>query len=111
MTTIRLTLPAYAINLMREKTCQEAYDGMLENNGLPFQEMVTFGWVITPIVTNESGAETHHVVYWFNGQVSVTEYTPGNEFLKLIGVETWGVEFPTKDEALEIFYRHVKVTE
>ncbi len=110
MNVIRLILPSYAINLMREKTCQQAFDDMLKNNGLPFQEMVTFGGVITPIVSNEYG-ETHHVVHWFNGQVSVTEYTPGNEFLKLVGVETWGAQFPTKDEALEIFYRHVKVTE
>lgn len=106
MTVIKLQLPSYAADLICRKTPQEAFDGMMGNNGLPFREMVAFGMVITPIINDETGAEWAHVVYWENGQVSVTRFIPGDEFMPLVGIEEWhGETYPDYDEALKIFYR------
>ena len=105
MEVIKLQIPSYAADLICRKTPQQAFDGMIENNGVPYQEMCTFGMVITPIINNETGAEHAYVIYWQNRQASVHRYTPGDEFLPLVGIEEWGGDHPPNcEEALEIFY-------
>ena len=105
MAIIKMARPNYAAGLMVKKTTQQVYDDMIEMNGLLFCDAVTFGAVITPIVDAEC-VEQAYVICWYNKMVSVTHYTPGDEFLLLAGVCEWrGDEYPTADEALEIYYR------
>lgn len=110
MHVIKLQLPSYAADLIRRKTPQQVFDDMVKNNGIPFQEMTTFGMVLTPIINNETGAEHAYVIYWHNGQASVHRYTSGDEFLPLVGVEEWGKDHPNYEEALEIYYRLFRAT-
>jgi len=107
MSVIKLQLPSEAANLICSQTIGGTYEKMVENSGLTLMEMMTFGMVITPIVETETGAEHHHVTYWQNGMVSVTEYTPGEDFMPLVGLEYWGKSSPNCDECLDIFFRHV----
>ncbi len=104
---ITLGIPGNVVDLICSQTIGGTYEKMVKNKGLKILEMMTFGMVITPIVENETGAETHHVTYWENGMVSVTEYTPGEDFVSLVGLEHWGKLPPNLEEALEIFFCHV----
>ena len=110
--TIPLRIPQFAVDLILRKTPQACFDDMMTNGGVPFQEMVTFGHVITPIVDNDTGAEVAYVVHWHNGQVSVNSHEePENNFLRTVGIDkNWGRIPPSTDEALEIFYRYVPQT-
>lgn len=104
MSIIKLKLPGYALDLMSQKTREQVFDDMKKNGGLPFEEMVTFGYVITPIINSETEA---YVIQWHNGLVSVNRYTPGNSFLTLVGITGgyWG-KIISKNQALDIFNQH-----
>lgn len=104
---ITVQIPRNIADLICSQTIDGTYEKMIENRGLNNLEMMTFGMVITPIVENETGKTHHHVTYWKNGIVSVTKCSPGEDFMPLEGVENWGKLPPNRDEALEIYFRHV----
>lgn len=103
MTVIKLQLPKEAMTLMASMTPGDAFREMVKKEGITFMALITFGMIFTPIIEDLSGAEVAHVTYWANGQVSVTEFKPGNDWLKLIYVGPWQGSPPGFDEAVAIY--------
>jgi len=95
-------IPQKALLLMADKTPVDVFDDMIQQNGLPKLQALTFGIVITPIIFNATGEIVGYVIFWHNNFCSV--HTLKDDWLTLLGMEIH--EIPTRDEATALFEKY-----
>lgn len=91
-----LSISKKAVELIvSRRTSEQSYNDLIQRGESPINDILTFGWVITPIMRNVTAG---HVVFWrHNGNVTVTDIAG-----KLLGVEV-GRGMVATEEALEIW--------
>ena len=100
---LTLEISRSAAHLMATKSLADVYAGLHIGATMPVLEILTFGWINTPITLNATGKLCAYVVEWENRVVTV--HRVGGCDCTVIGMESAHTGLDC-DEALALFHKY-----
>lgn len=100
--TITLRIPRAAWETMQAKSLADVQNGLHVGATLPIMDVLTFGYINTPITLNATGELCAYVVEWTHGQTTVCKVN--GDSCTVIGMES--VTGLDTTGALDLFHKY-----
>lgn len=102
---LSLRIPIDAVIAMGTKTLEQVYSQLMSTQSAALIDVLTFGYVNTPIIENATGRLEAYVTYWITGVVTVCKVE--GEQCHLLGSRPWD-HAPSKAECENLFCQYRK---